>query len=154
MALRPAAGVRAKTTEYREAGAYSVRVPAGWQAERSGSVMRWKDVHTGRGLRLTPAPGDPLAGLRAAEREAVAEHRYPGYHRLRLQRVPEVIAGAAEWEFTWKGEPTRTFENGVRHVLCSRAAGYEFCFYAPDQGWTPGQRLYDKILVSFRPDHA
>ena len=153
-ALRPAAGVTTEMTEYREAGAYSVRVPAGWQAERSGPVMRWKDVRTGRGLRLAPAPGDPLAGLRTAEREVVAEHRYPGYHRLRLQSTPEVIAGAAEWEFTWKGETTRTFGDGVRHVLCSRAAGYEFCFYAPDRRWTPGQRLYDKVLDSFRPDAA
>ncbi|MFG2087027.1 serine/threonine-protein kinase [Spirillospora sp. NPDC048824] len=154
VALRPAAGVTAKTTKYREAGGYSVRVPAGWQAERYGPVMRWKDVRTGRGLRISPAPGDPLAGLRAVEREAAAEHRYPGYRRLRLQAAPEVIAGAAEWEFTWRGEVTRTYENGVRHVLCSRAEGYEFCFYAPDRGWTPGQRLYDKVLDSFRPERG
>ncbi|MGP4022750.1 serine/threonine-protein kinase [Actinomadura sp. 3N407] len=154
VALRPAAGVTGKTTRYREAGRYSVRVPAGWRAERHGAVMRWKDVHTGRGLRISPAPGDPLAGLRAAEREAVAEHRYPGYRRLRLQPVPEFIAGAAEWEFTWTGKATRTYENGVRHVLCGRAAGYEFCFYAPDRRWTPGQRLYDRILDSFRPEQG
>ncbi|XRQ06814.1 serine/threonine-protein kinase [Actinomadura welshii] len=154
VALRPAAGVPADTARYREAGAYSVRVPAGWQASRSGSAMRWTDVRTGRGLRITRAPGDSLAGLRAAEREAVAADRYPGYRRLRLQPVPEVIAGAAEWEFTWKGDVTRTFEDGVRHVLCSRAAGYEFCFHAPDRRWTPGQRLYDRILDSFRPERG
>ncbi|WUH99153.1 serine/threonine protein kinase [Spirillospora sp. NBC_00431] len=154
VALRPAAGLTAKTAKYREAGAYSVRVPAGWQAERRGSVMQWKDVHTGRGLRIAPAPGDPLAGLLAEERAALAERRYPGYHRLRLEAVPEVIAGAAEWEFTWRNggvhEPGRG--QRARHVLCGRAAGYEFCFYAPDRQWTPGQRLYDKILRSFRPE--
>ncbi|MFA1541483.1 serine/threonine-protein kinase [Actinomadura monticuli] len=145
VALRPAAGVTAKTAKYREAGAYSVRVPAGWQAERRGDVMTWKDAVSGRGLRISPARGDPLSGLRAEEHRAVAEHRYPGYHRLRLEPVPEVIAGAAEWEFTWR-------DDGVRHVLCSRAAGYQFCFYAPDPDWTPGQRLYDKVLRSFRPE--
>ncbi|WP_165970435.1 serine/threonine-protein kinase [Actinomadura sp. 6K520] len=152
VALRPAAGVTVKMARYREAGAYSVRVPVGWHAERSGAVMQWKDVEAGHGLRIAPAPGDPLAGLRAAERAAVAEHRYPGYHRLRLESVPEVIAGAAEWEFTWKGEPGQAFADGVRHVLCSRAAGYEFCFYAPDRRWTPGQRLYGRVLESFRPE--
>ncbi|TMQ92661.1 serine/threonine protein kinase [Actinomadura soli] len=162
VALRPASDVKAKTAKYREAGAYSVRVPAGWQAERRGPVMHWKDVHTGRGLRISPASGDPLDGLRAEERAAVAENRYPGYHRLRLEPVPEVIAGAAEWEFTWRSaarsgavrEPGRDSirEHRTRHVLCSRAAGYEFCFYAPDRQWTPGQRLYDKILRSFRPE--
>ncbi|WP_433465148.1 serine/threonine-protein kinase [Spirillospora sp. CA-128828] len=148
VALRPAAGVTAKTAKYHEAGAYSVRVPAGWQAERRGDVMTWKDAGSGRGLRIAPAPGDPLTGLRAEEHEAVAEHRYPGYHRLRLEPVPEVVAGAAEWEFTWRDGGHDT----ARHVLCGRAAGYEFCFYAPDPDWTPGQRLYDKILKSFRPE--
>ncbi len=148
VALRPAAGVSMKTARYHEAGAYSVRVPAGWQAERRGGVMTWKDEGTGRGLRIAPAPGDPLTGLRAEERGAVKEHRYPGYQRLRLEPVPEVVDGAAEWEFTWRdGE-----HDAVRHVLCGRAAGYEFCFHAPDPEWTPGQRLYDKILKSFRPE--
>ncbi|WP_255270428.1 serine/threonine-protein kinase [Actinomadura madurae] len=147
VALRPAAGVTAKTARYHEAGAYSVRVPAGWQAERRGTVMTWRDVGSKRGLRISPAPGDPLAGLRAEEGGALAEHRYPGYRRLRLEPVPEVVAGAAEWEFTWR-EGARE----VRHVLCGRAAGYQFCFSAPDPDWTPGQRLYDRILRSFKPE--
>ncbi|RFS87159.1 serine/threonine protein kinase [Actinomadura spongiicola] len=151
VALRPAAGVTAKTTKYREAGAYSVRVPAGWQAERRGAVMRWRDLRTSRGLRISPAAGNPLDGLLAEERAAVAEGRYPEYRRLRLEAVPEVIAGAAEWEFTWRDT---AHGNRTRHVLCSRAAGYEFCFHAPDREWTPGQRLYDRILKSFRPERA
>ncbi|WP_268247761.1 serine/threonine-protein kinase [Actinomadura citrea] len=150
VALRPAAGVSVKTAKYHEAGAYSVRVPAGWQAERRGGVMTWKDAGTGRGLRIAPVPGDPLAGLRAEERDAVVEHRYPGYERLRLEPVPEVVDGAAEWEFTWRDG----VHKAVRHVLCGRAAGYEFCFHAPDPEWTPGQRLYDRILKSFRPENG
>lgn len=146
--LRPAAGVTVRTTRYREAGAYSVRVPAGWRAERSGSAMTWKDAGAGLGLRISPAPGDPLTGLRAEERGAAAEHRYPGYRRLRLEPAPEVVAGAAEWEFTWRERG----HGGVRHGLCGRAAGYEFCFYAPDPAWTPSQRRYDKIVKSFRPE--
>ncbi|WP_344903597.1 serine/threonine-protein kinase [Actinomadura meridiana] len=149
VALRPAAGGTAKTAKYREASAYSVRVPAGWQAERRGPVMRWKDAQAGRGLRIAPTVGDPLDGLRAEERAAVAENRYPGYRRLRLEGAPDVVAGAAEWEFTW-----RDGADGTRHVLCSRAAGYEFCFHSPDQEWTPGQRLYDTILRSFRPERG
>ena len=112
--------------------------------------MQWKDARTGRGLRISIAPGDPLPALRAEERRALAEDRYPGYRRLRLETVPEVVAGGAEWEFTWRDGDRRPDE--TRHVLCSRAAGYEFCFSAPDRRWTPGQRLYDKILKSFDPE--
>jgi serine/threonine protein kinase len=154
VALRPAAGVTARTAKYHETGAYSVRVPTGWQAERRGDVMTWADAGSERGLRIAPAPGDALAGLRAEEHRAVRGHRFPGYHRLRLEPAPEVIAGAAEWEFTWRGGRRAGDEDGVRHVLCSRAAGYEFCFHAPDPGWTPGQRLYDEILKSFRPEQT
>ncbi|WP_067900873.1 serine/threonine-protein kinase [Actinomadura chibensis] len=152
VALRPAAGDTAKTARFREAGAYTVRVPAGWRAERHGSAVVWKDAGTGRALRISPASGDPLTGLRAAERKAAAEHRFPGYRRLRLEAVPDVVAGGAEWEFTWRGGGERRHGDDTRHVLCGRAAGYEFCFSAPDRRWTPGQRLYDGILRSFDPD--
>jgi tRNA A-37 threonylcarbamoyl transferase component Bud32 len=147
VALRPAAGGTVKTATYREAGAYSVRVPSGWQAERHGTVMQWVDAKTGRALRIAPVLGNPLDGLRAEER--AARNRYPGYRRLRLEGAPDVVTGAAEWEFTW-----RDGVQGTRHVLCGRAAGYEFCFHSPDREWTPGQRLYDRILRSFRPERG
>jgi tRNA A-37 threonylcarbamoyl transferase component Bud32 len=173
VALRPAAGVEAKMVKYTEEGAYSVRVPAGWQSERRDDVMEWEDQASGRGLRISPAPGGPLDGLRAAERRAVARHLYPGYHRLRLETAPDLGEDAAEWEFVWNGDGhgrnggehggERGAGHGVggsggngagqagEHVLCSRAAGYEFCFHAPEPHWTPGQRLYDRVLKTFRP---
>ncbi|MBO2463416.1 serine/threonine-protein kinase [Actinomadura violacea] len=153
VALRPAAGVEAKMVKYTEAGAYSVRVPAGWQSERRDDVMEWDDQASGRGLRISPAPGAPLDGLRAAERRAEAGRLYPGYRRLRLEAAPELGENAAEWEFVWNGGHGGG-ESGARaggeHVLCSRAAGYEFCFHAPEPHWTPGQRLYDRVLRTFK----
>ncbi|MBE1532082.1 serine/threonine-protein kinase [Actinomadura algeriensis] len=132
---------------YREMDAYAVRVPAGWRAERRGAVMRWRDGESGRGLRIAPAPGDPLAGLRAAERAAVAEGRRPGYLRVRLGPGPGPRDGAV-WEFTWRGA------GGGRHVACTRASGYELCFTAPESLWRPDRRLHDRILASFRTGSA
>lgn len=166
VALRPAAGVEAKMVKYTEEGAYSVRVPAGWQSERRDDVMEWEDEATGRGLRISPATGEPLDGLRAAERRAEARHLYPGYRRLRLEAAPELGDGAAEWEFVWNGGGHSGAQGGGQggrqgggqgggqggeHVLCSRAAGYEFCFHAPEPHWTPAQRLYDRVFRTFRP---
>ncbi|MFV2210503.1 serine/threonine-protein kinase [Actinomadura sp. LOL_016] len=132
---------------YREADAYAVRVPAGWRTERRGAVMRWRDGASGRGLRVAPAPGDPLAGLRAAEREAVAQGRRPGYVRVRLGPGPGPRDGA-EWEFTWQSA------GGGRHGACTRTSGYELCFTAPEARWRRDRLLYDRILASFRPDAA
>ncbi|MDL4773257.1 serine/threonine-protein kinase [Spirillospora sp. NBC_01491] len=226
--LFPAPEARTGTVPYREAGAYTVEIPAGWQREQRGAAVEWRSPGGGQGLRIGPAPGDPLDGLRAAETDAAARDLYPGYRRLRLEPAPELADGAAEWEFAWDGTGrsrggidasygtdrirgaegagggagdgrTRgdggrgdgvargtegasgsggsfsvdagTGAGGVtgrgvqgaggangaggtegRHGLRSRAAGYEFFFFAPESSWTPGQRLFDKILKSFRPE--
>ncbi|MFC6884251.1 serine/threonine-protein kinase [Actinomadura yumaensis] len=246
VALLPAPGAELSTITYHEPDGYSVDVPVGWAQERDGSSVRWRSPDGDQTLRVAPVGGDPLAGLRAAERAAAEGGLYPGYRRLRLEATPEVSNGAAEWEFTWNGRatgPTATSPNGTPdgtpgrasegapgeapdgaadgtpgdapddtsggvsgpsygtsrmprvfglggmssigppdglpdgsggglaggaradgpgggaaggasrgHGLRSRAAGYEFSFFAPEAEWTPGQRLYDKILKSFRPD--
>ncbi|RSN42384.1 hypothetical protein DMH08_38635 [Actinomadura sp. WAC 06369] len=141
----PAADPFVELALYREVDAYTVRVPAAWRVERRGAVMRWRDGASGRGLRIAPASGDPLAGLRAAERALVADGRRPGYVRVRLGSGPGP-RGGAEWEFTWQGA------GGGRHTLCTRTAGYELCFSAPESRWLPDHRLFDRILASFRPD--
>ncbi|MEU5877168.1 serine/threonine-protein kinase [Spirillospora sp. NPDC047279] len=140
VALLPSTGVASTSVKYREADGYSVELPAGWQRQRFHDGVQWSDPGTGQGLRISPVTGDPLEGLQAAERTAAGA--YPGYRRLRLEPVPELSKGGAEWEFTWQKN---------RHGLRSRAAGYEFYFYAPASRWTPGQRQYDKILQTFRP---
>jgi tRNA A-37 threonylcarbamoyl transferase component Bud32 len=141
-ALLPAPAAIQKTSMFHEDDGYSVEVPAGWQRQRVANGVEWTDPTTDQGLRITRSEGDPLTGLRAAEREVAADHAFPGYRKLRLEAAPEIAKDGAEWEFTWKNE----------HGLRSRAAGYEFYFFAPEARWTPGQRLYDKILESFRPE--
>ncbi|MFD0906107.1 hypothetical protein, partial [Actinomadura sediminis] len=145
VAAVPAADPPVELAPYREVDAYAVRVPATWRVERRGAVMRWLDGAAGRGLRIAPAPGDPLAGLRTAERAVLADGRHPGYDRVRLGPGPGP-RDAAEWEFTWRDA------DGGRRALCTRTSGYELCFAAPEARWRPDRRLYDRILASFRPD--
>jgi tRNA A-37 threonylcarbamoyl transferase component Bud32 len=136
---------------------YAVDVPREWRRERRGVHVQWTDPSTGRTLRITPIAGDPLTGLRAAERTAKTSGRYPGYRLLRLEALPAGEQSAltrpagkgmatAEWEFTWGTSGRRT------HVLRNRAAGYEFTFHAPDSRWTPSHRLYERILQTFRTE--
>lgn len=128
------------TVAYNEPDGYVVEVPLGWVRVRREDGVHWNDPVHHRHLRIRPVKGDPLAGLREAERDAVASGRHPGYRRLRLEAAPEVARDAAEWEYT----------TGKVHRLTSRMAGYEFQFTAPESRWTPGQRLFDAILRTFR----
>ncbi|MFG1998483.1 serine/threonine-protein kinase [Spirillospora sp. NPDC048911] len=144
MVLLPSSGApAAKSIKYHEADGYTVEMPSGWRRQKLTEGVQWNDATTGQGLRITPVSGDALEGLRTAERREMGEGTYPGYRRLRLELVPELSKGGAEWEFTWQKD---------QHGLRSRAAGYEFYFFAPAWRWTPGQRQYDKILQTFRPE--
>ncbi|GAA2609433.1 serine/threonine-protein kinase [Actinomadura fulvescens] len=141
--LMPRSAPPASTSvKYHEDG-YTVEVPAGWRRARSPQGVQWSDPETGQVLRISPAVGNALEGLRAAERREVNERTYPGYRRLRLEPVPDLSKDGAEWEFTWGRD---------QHGLRTRAAGHEFSFVAPETRWTPGQRQYDKILQTFRPE--
>ncbi|WP_199486679.1 serine/threonine-protein kinase [Actinomadura logoneensis] len=139
----PAASDR--TTVYHADGAFSVEVPAAWRPHRVANGVAWSDPSDGEGLTIVRAPGDPLAGLRADERRAAGAGTYPGYRRLRLESAPDLAPGAAEWEFTWG-------RDGGSHALRSRVAGYEFFYFTHARRWTPGARLYDRILRSFDPE--
>ncbi|WP_169513808.1 serine/threonine-protein kinase [Actinomadura flavalba] len=134
-----------KSITYREAAGYTVDVPTDWtRAERGGGVQ-WNDPSSGTALRITPAQGDAIGGLRAAE-AATAKER-PAFRTLRLEPVPGDDRDVAEWEYTWRGADGVTW-----HALHSRVPGYEFAFSAPDARWTPGQRVHDQILRTFRAD--
>ncbi|MEV5570353.1 serine/threonine-protein kinase [Spirillospora sp. NPDC052269] len=143
--VQPFPGVSDETTVYHADGAFSVEVPTDWRSRHIAHGVAWADPSTGEGLTIVRAPGDALAGLRADERRATADGTYSGYHRLRLEAASDLAPGAAEWEFTWD-------RDGGSHALRSRVAGYEFFFYAHASRWTPGARLYDRILRSFDPE--
>ncbi|WP_119727981.1 serine/threonine-protein kinase [Thermomonospora amylolytica] len=138
-AVLSAQGV-SRTVAHRGPDGYTVRVPATWRRVESDDGVHWADAATGRHLRIRPVRGDALAGLRQAEHTALAAGTYPGYRRIRLEAVPELADGAAEWEFT----------TGDRRVLRCRMAGYEFLFTAPENRWTPAQRVFDAALRTFR----
>ncbi|MEV4257184.1 hypothetical protein AB0J52_28850, partial [Spirillospora sp. NPDC049652] len=143
--VQPLPGGSDQTTVYRAAGAFSVEVPADWRSHHITNGVAWADPSDGEGLTIVRAPGDALSGLRADERRAAGAGTYPGYHRLRLESAPDLAPGAAEWEFTWD-------RGGGSHALRSRVAGYEFFFFTHAKRWTPGARLYDRILRSFDPE--
>ncbi|WP_026341718.1 serine/threonine-protein kinase [Actinomadura atramentaria] len=145
-ALKAVPDGAARAATYREPAGYSVDVPAGWTRRATRDGVEWTDAAGGRTLRIVPARGDALGGLRGDERAALESGVLPGYRRLRLEAMPGLGHAAAEWEFTWRGGG----DEPARHGLRSRMPGFEFAFTAPDDRWTPAQRVYDQILRTFR----
>jgi hypothetical protein len=133
--LREAA-VAAGMAGYQESAGYSVGVPLGWQRSVRADGIYWSDPHTARYVRIAPATGDPLNGLRAAELRS----RDAQYRTLRLESVNRPVGGAAEWEYTGHGT----------HAIQTRIGGYDLLFVAPEQRWTPSVRVFDDILTTFR----
>ncbi len=133
------AGAMAGTVTYRENG-YAVDIPTGWTRLVRPDGVYWQDPAAPRFVRVTPAVGDALAGLRAAE-SRIAAH-YPGYHRIRLEGDVDSAGPDAELEFRW--------QSGMRG-LESRTDGYDLLFGAPDSRWTPSERTFDAVLRTFHP---
>jgi hypothetical protein len=129
----------AGTVSYRTKG-FSVRLPADWLRVMRSDGVYWYDPHAGHHLRISRTAGDPLTGLRAAERKGAAANTFPGYRRLRMEAAPELGRNAAEWEFTW--------DQGRLRALDARVSGHDLFFVGLDDHWTPSQRRFDAILQS------
>jgi tRNA A-37 threonylcarbamoyl transferase component Bud32 len=129
------------TVPYRGPG-FSMDVPAGWKRVERADGIYWFDPAGVRYLRVSRVSGDPLRGLRVAERRGLAARAFPGYRKLRLEAAPELGRDAAEWEFTW--------DRGRRRGLETWVGGHDFFFVGPDDHWTPSQRRYYAVLESFR----
>jgi tRNA A-37 threonylcarbamoyl transferase component Bud32 len=144
---RQPAGATAGTVAVRETTGYSLDVPIGWTKINQPDGTYWQDPASPRYIRISRAPGDPLTGLRAAER---ALH-LPGYRRLRLESDGDLVGGGAQWEYTWT-LPKPEGSTIVR-AMESRAYGFDLLFCAPDAHWTPSEPTFDAVLHSFHP-HA
>ena len=143
------AGATAGTVTYHENG-YSVDIPTGWTRLPRPDGVCWQDAAGARFVHISAAPqAAALAGLRADEPRTA--HRYPGYHRIRLEgggdpAAPDADPAApdAELEFRWN--------NGMRG-LESRLDGFDLLLGAPDDRWTPSERIFEGVLRTFRPSH-
>jgi hypothetical protein len=83
--------------------------------------------------------------------ERAASPRFPGYRRLRLERVPFRSGwDVADWEFLW------TPSGGTLHVLdrnlrVSDHRAYALYWSVPAEQWTQLQPTFAAIAHSFQP---
>lgn len=131
---------------------FSIAVPDGWSATHHGHYLYVEDPKSSRILIVdqTDTPkSDPLADWR--RQEAARRGGYPGYHRIRLERVDYPQARkAADWEFTYNGSGGRDHVLN-RNILVNDEHAYALYWSTPEDRWKAGRGIFDAFASSFRP---
>ena len=133
-----------------ESEAFSIAVPDGWQAERSGNRTTFREPG-GRGFFFVEgggAPkGDPLADWRRQEPGVAA--RLSGYKKIRIERADFGRFQAADWEFTW--QPPRGQLRVLNRNVVDGDRAYAVYWSVPAEAWDDTAALRETVLASFDP---
>ena len=157
----PAATTAARTTSgqgipgdfrrYRDPTGFEVAVPRSWTRSVRGSSTFFSDPAGPGYLQVDqtrqPKP-DALRDWQA--QEAYAAGRFPGYHRIRLERVYYRGWNAADWEFTWRPS------SGQLHVLnrnvrVNDSQAYALLWSMPAGQWASRWSDFQVIARTFQP---
>ncbi len=140
---------------YDDRTKFSIGVPDGWKTSHHGHYLYVEDPESSRLLIVdqTGTPkSDPLKDWRAQEKSRTGS--YPGYHRVRLEKIDYPQAEkAADWEFTYNGSHGRTHILN-RNILASAEHAYALYFSVPQSEWSKSQGVFDGFATSFRPAKA
>jgi hypothetical protein len=146
-----AVAVPAGFRRYTDPSGFSLVLPTGWTVTRKGSDVTFHSG--GRAYLLVPQTTQPAADSLVdwQEQERAASPTFPGYQRIRLQRV-SFHSGwdVADWEFRW------TPSEGTLHVLdrnlrISNRRAYALYWSVPEQDWNRMWSTFTVIADSFRP---
>ena len=137
---------------YHDRTKFSIGVPDGWTVSHRGHYLYVEDPKSSRLLIVdqTDTPkADPLKDWRQQESNRTGS--YPGYHRVRLEKVDYPQAEkAADWEFTYDGDHGRTHILN-RNVLANSKHAYALYWSAPQSEWASSRDIFDGFAASFRP---
>jgi serine/threonine protein kinase len=130
---------------------FRVAVPATWKRSVSDTRTFFRDPGTSGYLLIdqtTTPKKDVLADWQGQESQA--GRSFPGYRKIRLERVDYKGFDSADWEFTWRSSGTAVHVIN-RNVRVSDRRAYALYWSVPDKEW--GQRLTDfqTIAASFQP---
>ncbi|MFI6577883.1 protein kinase [Nocardiopsis sp. NPDC050513] len=134
---------------------FAVLVPDGWIRRTDGVGVYYDSPASDAFLQidLTPHPtDDEYAHVLEQERASVAENRFPGYERIRVEDVTSRTSfhSAADWEFTFSfGEPGRHFL--TRNIAVVPGEHCTLAWAANEDVWTRDAEWRDQAIASFRP---
>ena len=133
---------------YTDPSGFSVAVPAGWQAEPSGTRVDLRDPDGGRFLRIdrTDTPkGDPKQDWEQQEKSV--RNALPNYQRVSIESVDYRGWPAADWEFTF-GERTHVRNRGF---VTDPNHGYALYLSSTEDQWAASQEVFQTAAETFQP---
>jgi eukaryotic-like serine/threonine-protein kinase len=141
--------------DYHDPTGFSVYVPRGWTPSKEGSIMYFRDHHSGRVLGIdqtsTPQP-DPVQDWRTKEHDRVNGGDFPGYTEIKIVPV-SYFTKAADWEFTFNGDSARQHVNN-RGVITNPHQAYGIYWQTTDADWAAARPDLQLVFDSFRPKPA
>jgi hypothetical protein len=140
--------------DYHDKTGFSVYVPAGWTRSQKGTIVYFRDSHTGRVLGIDQSDhpkSDPVADWRGQSAYRVKRGDFPNYHEIHIVAVPDYFISAADWEFTFSGRSgTRQHVNN-RGFVVSKSQAYGIYWQTTDASWAANLPALRLIFASFRP---
>ena len=139
------------------APAFTIAVPAGWQARQQGATTYLRDPAAGDTISVSPAPaaaGGPVREARMLERAALVRGSFTGYRRIAI--APILVRGklAGAWRFAYR-QPGTGVMDGLVVVTQMTAPGghqpYEFTATAPAGHWPPARAAFTEAVRTFSP---
>ncbi len=142
------AGAPAGFVHYEDPTGFSVDVPEGWEQQRDGTRVDFRDPDSARFLRIdqTNEPkDDPKADWE--QQEQARQDDLPNYQRIKIEEVDYRDWPAADWEFTI-GENTHVLNRGF---VTDDSHGYALYLSAPEGEWDDSQDVFGTAAESFQP---
>jgi hypothetical protein len=138
-------------TRHEDPSGFSVDVPEGWNVEREGHMVYFRNPDGGYLLVDQTDDPNPDAGDDWREFEPVGSNNFSGYALIGIEDVEadwaEDYVSAADWEFT--------FGNGDRHAINrgfhTEDIGYALFLVADNDDPDQNRALLDHMSRSFEP---
>ncbi len=136
----------------RQAGAYGLAYPRGWEVSTSGQSNN-TDLRGPGGLLLrvqsSDQPSDPMQAWRLLERGFAREHARQGYRQITLRQGRYAGLDAAVWEFSYIQGGQRVRARDVTFKSADGRWGYAILLQAPERRWIGALPVGDQFERAF-----
>jgi tRNA A-37 threonylcarbamoyl transferase component Bud32 len=146
-----AAAVPAGFRTQKDPTGFTVAVPKGWTRSVRGSSVYFRAPRGSSYLQVdttTQPKADALKDWK--NQEGSISRRFPGYQRIRLERIDYRGWNAADWEFTWR-PGSGTLHVLSRNIRVNDSRAYALLWSIPAGEWNDRRPDFDVVAATFQP---